>query len=98
MTDPNLRRLLEIAAQKQMDGDTSCKHYAILKKDKIEDSATSEGLSNFEKVNAHIDAKSICPIVPTKLTRRLLYTYLLNGTHKFAAKVKRFLIFSIVGR
>ena len=54
MTDPNLRRLLEIAAQKQMDGDTSCKHYAILKKDKIEDSATSEGLSNFEKVNASL--------------------------------------------
>lgn len=54
MTDPNLRRLLEVAAQKQRDGEQSCKHYAIMKKQKIDGSNDSEGLANFENVNASL--------------------------------------------
>ena len=54
MTDPNLRRLLEVAAQKQRDGEQSCRHYAIMMKQKIEGSGDSQGLANFEKANASL--------------------------------------------
>lgn len=54
MTDPNLRRLLEISAQKQADGDLSCKHYLITTKDKIKGSDQSNGVADFENVNASL--------------------------------------------
>ena len=47
MTDPNLRRLLDIAAQKTID--EKCKHFAILKRFKIE--SEEENVRKFEQVN-----------------------------------------------
>ena len=35
MTDPNMRRLLEIAAQKRTENDGECQHYAIMRRFKI---------------------------------------------------------------
>lgn len=51
MTDPNMRRLLEIAAQKRDDINEECKHYAIMKRFKIASNKSSETLSKFESVN-----------------------------------------------
>lgn len=54
MTDPNMRRLLEIAAQKRDVEDSECKHYAIMKKFCIEGSETSDAIKSFEGVNESI--------------------------------------------
>lgn len=58
MTDPNLRRLLEIAAQKQIDGDVSCKHYAIIKRIEIDDENGTKGMMTFSKVNESLQEAS----------------------------------------
>ena len=51
MTDPNLRRLLEIAALKRDDINQECKHYAIKKRFKITNTNSSEAINKFESVN-----------------------------------------------
>lgn len=51
MTDPNLRRLLEVAALKLHDGDNSYKHYAIMKRFKITDTKDTVGVQKFESIN-----------------------------------------------
>lgn len=50
MTDPNMRRLLEIATQKVYDSDL-CQHYVIMRRFKINDSGKSESIKRFENVN-----------------------------------------------
>ena len=50
MTDPNMRRLLEIATQKEYDGDL-CRHYVIMRRFKINNSGKSESINRFEYVN-----------------------------------------------
>ena len=50
MTDPNMRRLLEIAAQKRPD-DELCRHYAIMRRFKIGDSQEKDTVKSFEGVN-----------------------------------------------
>lgn len=50
MTDPNMRRLLEIAAQKKYDDDL-CQHYVIMQRFKINSSGKSESIKRFENVN-----------------------------------------------
>lgn len=50
MTDPNMRRLLEIAAQKKYDDDL-CQHYVIMRRFKINNSGKSESIKRFENVN-----------------------------------------------
>ncbi|KSU08786.1 Usg protein [Lactococcus lactis subsp. lactis] len=53
MTDPNLRRLLDIAAQKSSDD--SCNHYALIKRVKLIKSSTGQKeLENFEQVNEEL--------------------------------------------
>lgn len=51
MTDPNMRRLLDIAAQKRTEGDGECQHYAIMKRFNIKDSAGIDSIKSFERVN-----------------------------------------------
>lgn len=51
MTDPNLRRLLEISAQKRDDGEERCKHYAILRKQTFKKDKKSNVMSRFQIVN-----------------------------------------------
>lgn len=51
MTDPNMRRLLEIATQKNTEGDSICKHYAIMLRFHIQDSENNNALKKFESVN-----------------------------------------------
>lgn len=51
MTDPNMRRLLEIAAQKRDDINEECKHYAIMKRFKITNTKSSKAINKFESVN-----------------------------------------------
>lgn len=51
MTDPNMRRLLEIAAQKRMENDGECQHYAIMRRFKIKDSEETDSIKSFERVN-----------------------------------------------
>lgn len=51
MTDPNMRRLLEIAAQKRTENDGECQHYAIMRRFKIKDSEEVESIKSFERVN-----------------------------------------------
>ncbi len=50
MTDPNMRRLLEIAAQKRAEEQERCKHFAIMKRFNI-DSENNDAIKSFEKVN-----------------------------------------------
>lgn len=50
MTDPNMRRLLEIAAQKKYDDDL-CQHYVIMRRFKINNSGKSASIKRFENVN-----------------------------------------------
>lgn len=50
MTDPNMRRLLEIAAQKRAEDQENCKHFAIMQRFNI-DSDNNESIKSFEKVN-----------------------------------------------
>lgn len=51
MTDPNMRRLLEVAAQKRTENDGECQHYAIMKRFKIKDVDKSNSIESFERVN-----------------------------------------------
>lgn len=51
MTDPNMRRLLEVAAQKRTENDGECQHYAIMKRFKIEAVDKSDSIKSFERVN-----------------------------------------------
>lgn len=51
MTDPNLRRLLEIVAQKNIDEDGYARHYVIMKRFSVEDNEKAEAIKSFEKVN-----------------------------------------------
>lgn len=51
MTDPNMRRLLEIAAQKKTENDVECQHYTIMRRFKIKDSEEVESIKSFERVN-----------------------------------------------
>lgn len=51
MTDPNMRRLLEVAAQKRTENDGECQHYAIMKRFKIKDVDKSDSIKSFERVN-----------------------------------------------
>ena len=51
MTDPNMRRLLEIAAQKRGDIKDNCKHYAIMRRFTIASSDDSSPTKSFENVN-----------------------------------------------
>ncbi len=51
MTDPNMRRLLEIAAQKRIDNDGECQHYAIMRRFEIKESEGVDSIKSFERVN-----------------------------------------------
>ena len=51
MTDPNMRRLLEIAAQKRTDIKDTCRHYAIMRRFTIDSSHKSNSIKSFENVN-----------------------------------------------
>lgn len=51
MTDPNMRRLLEVAAQKRTENDGECQHYAIMKRFEIKDLDKSDSIKSFEGVN-----------------------------------------------
>lgn len=51
MTDPNMRRLLEVAAQKRTENDGECQHYAIMKRFEIKDVDKSDSIKSFEGVN-----------------------------------------------
>lgn len=54
MTDPNMRRLLEIAAQKRTENNGECQHYAIMRRFKIKDSEEAESIKRFERINESI--------------------------------------------
>lgn len=51
MTDPNMRRLLEIAAQKRIENDSDCQHYAIMRRFRMKESAEVDSIKSFERVN-----------------------------------------------
>ncbi len=51
MTDPNMRRLLEIAAQKRGNIKDTCNHYAIMPRFTIDSSGESTSIKIFENVN-----------------------------------------------
>ena len=51
LTDPNLRRLLEIAAQKNINNDSKSKHYAVLRRTTFKAYQDIESVKSFEKVN-----------------------------------------------
>ncbi len=51
LTDPNLRRLLEVAAQKSPDGDSTCKHYAFMRRLHLKSVSSIPEIKNFEKAN-----------------------------------------------
>lgn len=51
MTDPNMRRLLEIAAQKRIGNGRDCQHYAILHRFTMKESGKNNSIKSFEKVN-----------------------------------------------
>lgn len=51
MTDPNMRRLLEIAAQKRTENDGDCQHYAIMRRFRMKESAEVDSIKSFERVN-----------------------------------------------
>lgn len=51
MTDPNMRRLLEIANQKKSEENAICKHYAIMRRLHINGSEKSDEIKSFEGVN-----------------------------------------------
>lgn len=52
MTDPNLRRLLDISSQKNFD--ESCTHYAILKRFTISESNNNDNIITFNKINEEL--------------------------------------------
>lgn len=51
MTDPNMRRLLEIAAQKRTESDGECQHYVIMRRFRIKESEGADSIKSFERVN-----------------------------------------------
>lgn len=51
MTDPNMRRLLEIAAQKRAEENSICRHYAILKRVQMQSSEKNDVVKKLEGVN-----------------------------------------------
>ena len=51
MTDPNMRRLLEVAANKDEIGDVRCRHYAILPRFSISSDKSSDMIQKFESIN-----------------------------------------------
>jgi len=51
MTDPNMRRLLEIAAKKRIENGGECQHYVIMRRFKLNDSEEVEAIKSFERVN-----------------------------------------------
>lgn len=48
MTDPNLRRLLDIAAKKEIN--EKCKHYAIMKRFAMNKTKEDERIKKFEQI------------------------------------------------
>lgn len=50
MTDPNLRRMLDIAAQKRAESDEESHHYAIIKRFKIDSKKKTTTLSYYENI------------------------------------------------
>lgn len=57
MTDPNMRRLLEIAAHKRDENDEECQHYAIMRRFKIKDSEDVASIKSFERVNESLQER-----------------------------------------
>ena len=51
ITDPNMRRLLEIAALKRTENDEACQHYAIMRRFRLKELAEVDSIKNFERVN-----------------------------------------------
>lgn len=51
MTDPNMRRLLEIAAQKKTENDGDCQHYVIMRRFRMKELADVDSIKSFERVN-----------------------------------------------
>ena len=51
MSDPNMRRLLEIAAKKKNEDDSACQHYAIMRRFHIQNSEKDSALKKFEHIN-----------------------------------------------
>lgn len=51
MTDPNMRRLLEIAAQKRIDNDGDCQHYAIMQRFRLKELEGVDSIKSFVRVN-----------------------------------------------
>lgn len=51
ITNPNMRRLLEIVVQKRTEEDGMCKHYAIMSRFNINDSKEVDAIKSFERVN-----------------------------------------------
>ncbi len=51
MTDPNLRRLLEIAAAKRQSDNGKCRHYAIMRRLKLSEVEINPSIDRFKMVN-----------------------------------------------
>lgn len=51
MTDPNMRRLLEVATQKMEGEDSVCRHYAIMKRFHLARADGDESIRSFERSN-----------------------------------------------
>lgn len=51
MTDPNMRRLLEVAAQKKSEEDSMCRHFAIMRRFHMKGSEENDAIKSFEGVN-----------------------------------------------
>jgi hypothetical protein len=51
MTDPNMRRLLEVSIRKSSDEGNDCKHYAIMKRLIIRSEGDTDGIQKFGLFN-----------------------------------------------
>ena len=51
MTDPNMRRLLDIAKRKRSEITETCRHYAIMQRLTLASSNESSSIRSFENVN-----------------------------------------------
>ena len=51
MTDPNMRRLLEVAVQKENEEDSMCRHFAIMRRFQMKGSQENDAIKSFEGVN-----------------------------------------------
>lgn len=51
MTDPNMRRLLEVATQKKSEEDSMCRHFAIMRRFHMKGSEENDAIKSFEGVN-----------------------------------------------